>query len=154
MLDVHDNPICFTFDGGIEPICEFPYDIIDTHGQHQDAPEALAADALKKILLWIWTSPEDFPATFNKLAVLSVAIDPNLVRVKNNAELAEVLGVTKANVSKILCEACREFGVHLRQRTDSGIERMRRARLAQRDSSGHVKGHGGKRPEDKRLKRT
>ena len=138
-------PAAFNVHGQREPSVGFDYSLIDNHGQHVDDPKALAADAFKQILLFCFTKRGDFLTAWNRFLIIATAIDPKLVGVENNTQLAKVLKCSKANVCKILRGFSEQFDIHLRQRSDTGIANMRRARLAQRDASGHVMGRRGKR---------
>jgi len=139
-----DHVASFSEEGRPEQWQNFDYAAVDAHlNPHQerepnkDEVDARAAEAIRRLLLWCWPAgargrQARLTSAFRRFCVLTVAIDPRLVSVKNNSELAARLGCTKALCSKYLRVLSDHLGTHIGQRSDSARIHMRAARLAQR----------------------
>ena len=124
-------------DDHLEPYVEFPFNELDPPEPDLDAK---ATEGLTAILRFCWPSKAgvgrvDLKSAFTRFSVLCRAADAGLLDNCSYSELADRLGCTKGNVSKILRELCDHFKVHLGRRSDSGRANMSRARLAQRDAA-------------------
>jgi hypothetical protein len=123
---------------------EFPHDEVfdrlDGTSPPESTPEhpeamTLAADGLREVLTWAWSSPTgktvDVRASFIKWLAISATMRPELFDSMTYKQLGERAGCTRANLSKAAIRFTERFGglQFRRQRNASGRAGMRAARI-------------------------
>jgi hypothetical protein len=132
-----------------EPHEDFNYDEIDARLNPQAVEEetrfTMAAETFAEMLRWCWAdgagSAHALDAAFRKFVGASLTLNPKLSDGPTMARVAELIGVTKQSLCKHSLNFRGAFKADLiRYRSDESREKMRAARLAQRDANGKVLG--------------
>jgi hypothetical protein len=90
------------------------------------------AEAFKKLVAYCTSTRREAP--WRRFVAITATVFPDMLAAKNGPTLARELGMTKANFSKQACNFRKAFGWHFHPwRSEVGRERMRQARLAQRE---------------------
>jgi len=115
----------------MEEHIDFDYAALDGELEPEDIREG-AHEAFRRVLRFCWrgeSGRKDCRAAFRRFVVLCAAYDRSLLHDANYRQLSDMLGCTKAAVSKILRDFCEEFRVNARERSAESREHMRAAQL-------------------------
>lgn len=127
-----------SFENGVQvQTQDFDYDAVDNKPDSDSNNRTLPSEILKKFLAYCWGSSGKnrrhvMRIPFQRFAILSAMVDPELVGNQDFTQLARQLKLTKAAVSRQAVRMCDELGVHFRMMRRQGArENMSKARLGQ-----------------------
>lgn len=92
-------------------------DDIPEQATPSDDPMVLATQVIRRLLDWSWKrgAPKITHAAFTRFAAMTAVLRPDLLEDKTFQEVGEMLGVSKATMSKYACEFSDTFGIQCRR---------------------------------------